>query len=309
MAKHFLTLSLLLLVHSLNAQQLYHKWFGDPKAEKTFVFLHGGPGYNSANFEFEMAKRLVNYDAQVLVYDQRGCGRSEGFPGEYTYAEAVQDLYGLLDSYGSTKVFLLGHSFGGVIAVEFAKAYPELVRGLVLVSAPMDFPACFRSIEGNCLKAMEIREDSLGPKSIHALAAMDSTTLEYSGTHFMYAIANGLYNPSESFKAGEKVKKKLAKDPLGKWAKKSSYEPVKGFFEKEHYTTGNHFPMLAEVVAKVPCYAIFGEDDGLFDEAAIQKFNDLLGDRNVYVLSLASHALFLDDPYGFLDVLGEIMTR
>ncbi len=291
-----------------HSQGLYHQWFGSNDAEKTLVFLHGGPGYNSANFEFDMAPRLAKNGHQVLVYDQRGCGRSEGFTGEYTFDEAVNDLLGLLKERGVKKAYLLGHSFGGAIAVKFSEAHPEMVSAIVLISAPMDFPACFRSIQANCLVAMDIREDTIGPKSILALAKSDSTTLEYSGANFMYAMINGLYSPSESFKSAEKIKKKFNKSPLGKWAKKSSYAPVKGFFEKEHYTMTNHFPLLEEVSKTIPTYAIFGEDDGLFDEAAITKFREML-DNDVYTLSLASHAVFLDDPYGFLDALGEILSN
>ncbi|HEX2898131.1 MAG TPA: alpha/beta hydrolase [Bacteroidia bacterium] len=302
------TAFIILLACSLRAQQLYHKWLGPVGAEKTLVFLHGGPGYNSANFEFDMAPRLAKMGYQVLVYDQRGSGRSEGMTGEFTYPEAVADLHGLLTAKGVKKAYLLGHSFGGTVAVKFADAHADMVAAVVLISAPMDFPACFRAIQANCLEAMDIKEDTIGPKSIKALAAMDTTTLEYSGTNFMYAMSNGLYSPSEDFKSGRKVKAKLARDPLGKWAKKSSFAPVKGFFEKEHYIMGNHFSLLAEVSKTVPCYAILGDEDGLFDEAAIKKFQEVL-ENDVYVLSLASHAVFLDDPYGFLDALGEILSR
>jgi proline iminopeptidase len=310
MTRNLTLLLLLMLVSELAlSQALYHKWFGPKDAAQTLVFLHGGPGYNSASFEFDMAPRLAKRGYQVLVYDQRGCGRSEAMTGDYTYAEAVEDLRGLLSAQGVQKAFLLGHSFGGTIAVEFAHAHTEMVAGIVLISAPMDFPACFRSIQTNCRIKMEERDDSVGLKSIAAVALMDSTNLQYSGSNFMYAMANGLYTPSESFKEATKIKKKLAKSPLAKWTKKSSFPPVTGFYEKEHYTLNDHTTMLSELVGKLPVAGIFGDEDGLFTPASLEKLENVIGGDHFYVLSLASHAVFLDDPYGFLDALGEYLSQ
>ncbi len=299
---------LLLLVQLGHSQQLYHKWFGNA-TDPALVFLHGGPGYNSASFEVDMAPRLAKLGYQVMVYDQRGCGRSEAVTGEYTYAEAVEDLRLLMAERGVAQAHLLGHSFGGTIAVKFAEKHPEMVASIVLISAPMDFPQCFRSIQENCRAVMTDKNDERGLKSLDALAVMDSTKLEYSGTNFMYAMANGLYAPAELFKEGAKLKKKVAKDPLAPWMKKSSYPPVTGFYEKEHYTTNNHLPLLAELVKTVKVNGIFGEEDGLFTEASRQDLQDVIGGSNMYVLFSASHAVFLDNPYDFVDALTEILRK
>lgn len=302
--KHALTALLLLLAAHLPAQTLYHQWYGDPDAP-ALAFLHGGPGYNSAGFEMDMAPRLAKAGYQVLVYDQRGSGRSEGMQGAFTYAEAVSDLQGLLDARGVQRVHLLGHSFGGTVALRFAHAHPGRVASLVLVSAPMDFPGCFEDIRANLHRVMEAKEDAAGLRSIDALAAMDSTSLEYSGTHFMYAMANGLYLPEGMAKEGEKLQKKLKKHPLAKWTRHSSYAPVKGFWEAEHYTDGNHMAMLAEVAAQTRVNAIVGHYDGLFTPGRVGELEQALGRDHVYELLNASHNVFLDDPMGFVDALME----
>lgn len=299
---------LLLLAQLGHTQQLYHKWFGNAN-DPALVFLHGGPGYNSASFEVDMAPRLAKLGYQVMVYDQRGCGRSEAVTGEYTYAEAVEDLRVLIAARGVKQAHLLGHSFGGTIAVKFAEQHPEMVSSIVLISAPMDFPPCFRSIQENCRDVMTAKDDERGLKSLDALAVMDSTKLEYSGANFMYAISNGLYAPAELFKEGAKLKKKVAKDPLAPWMKKSSYSPVTGFYEKEHYTTNNHMPLLAELVKTIEVNAIFGLEDGLFTEASRLAIQNVVGGSNVYELYGASHAVFLDNPYDFVDALTEILRK
>jgi proline iminopeptidase len=303
-----LFLILMLLGASSYSQQLYHKWYGKA-SDPALVFIHGGPGYNAASFEIDMAPRLAKLGYQVMVYDQRGCGRSEGLKGEFSYAEAVEDLRALIAERHVAKAHLLGHSFGGTIAVKFAEQHAEMVASIVLISAPMDFPQCFRAIQENCRKKMEAKNDERGLKSLDALAKMDTTRLEYSGTNFMYAMGNGLYTPDKEMAEGAKVKKKLAKSSLAPWLKKSSFAPVTGFFEKENYTTNDHLPALVEIVKTVKVCGIYGQDDGLFNEASLQDLETVIGGNNMYLLYNASHAVFLDDPMGFIDALMEILKE
>lgn len=308
--KYLLLLCGMILATLAHAQEgLYHRWLGPQSADVTIVFIHGGPGYNCASFEADMAPRLAKMGYQVLVYDQRGCGRSESAKGEFTYAEAVEDLLTLLNDRDIPKAVLFGHSFGGSVAVEFASAHPDRTKGILLISAPLDFPACFRAIRHNCWIEMEERGDETGLNSLRALAAMDSTKLEYATTHFAYAMSNGLYAPSEYFKSAEKVQKVLKKPDWAKWVKHSSFAPVQGFWKNEQYTTNNRMDMLRAIPDSIPVAGIYGEEDGLFDQPSLDQLEDAIGTNNFYVMMMASHAVFADDPYGFLDAMGEFFSR
>jgi proline iminopeptidase len=78
-----------------------------------------------------------------LIYlDQRGSGRSERpWRGEYSIAALVDDIEALRKTLGVDKLALLGHSFGGTLALEYAAKYPGHVAKMVLVSAASDIPA------------------------------------------------------------------------------------------------------------------------------------------------------------------------
>lgn len=69
---------------------------------------------------------------ELLQYDQRGLGRSAVPAGPYTMADYAGDAAGLLDALGWDACLLLGVSFGGMVAQEFAIRYPERVQRLVL---------------------------------------------------------------------------------------------------------------------------------------------------------------------------------
>jgi 3-oxoadipate enol-lactonase len=71
-------------------------------------------------------------DFQVVRYDMRGFGQSPVAAGRYAH---YQDLAELLDHLGIEKAILVGCSKGGAVAIDFALAYPERVKALVLVGA------------------------------------------------------------------------------------------------------------------------------------------------------------------------------
>jgi 3-oxoadipate enol-lactonase len=69
---------------------------------------------------------------ELLQYDQRGLGQSAVPAGPYTMADYADDAAGLLDAVGWDACLVLGVSFGGMVAQEFAIRHPGRVRRLVL---------------------------------------------------------------------------------------------------------------------------------------------------------------------------------
>lgn len=77
---------------------------------------------------------------QAIRFDMRAFGRSEKIDTPFT---VYDDIRGLLDRLQLDSAFLVGHSLGGAMAVEFALVYPERVRGLFLTCSSMfGHPPC-----------------------------------------------------------------------------------------------------------------------------------------------------------------------
>jgi pimeloyl-ACP methyl ester carboxylesterase len=70
---------------------------------------------------------------RVLTWDLRGHGRSAAPDGPYTRIDLAGDLAAVLDDARIERTVVLGHSAGGVIALQFALDHPERTAGLVLV--------------------------------------------------------------------------------------------------------------------------------------------------------------------------------
>ena len=68
----------------------------------------------------------------LICYDQRGLGQSSEPSGQYTMADYADDASKLLNKLQLDKVLVMGLSFGGMVAQEFAIRYPRLISKLVL---------------------------------------------------------------------------------------------------------------------------------------------------------------------------------
>lgn len=100
------------------------------------VFIHGG-WMDHHMFDGQVGP-VLDAGHQVLVWDLRGHGRSRprGIP-EPSVADMAADLLALLDEIGHTSpVFLVGQSFGGMVAQQVTLAAEDRVAGLVTIGAP-----------------------------------------------------------------------------------------------------------------------------------------------------------------------------
>lgn len=105
------------------------------------VFLHGGPGQGSQTFA-RFAGPALERDLRMVYLDQRGSGRSERpWTEAYSLELLVDDLEQLRRAWGVERLSLVGHSFGTILALEYAAAHPERVERLVLAAAAPDLPA------------------------------------------------------------------------------------------------------------------------------------------------------------------------
>jgi pimeloyl-ACP methyl ester carboxylesterase len=95
------------------------------------VLLHAVTS-NMAVWMFINIVDTLAEEFRVTAYDLRGHGQSEATPAGYTSAEMAADLQRLHAALGLGPAYLVGHSFGGVVALHAAVLYPERVAGVVL---------------------------------------------------------------------------------------------------------------------------------------------------------------------------------
>ncbi|MEJ7136983.1 prolyl aminopeptidase [Amphibiibacter pelophylacis] len=118
------------LLDTGDGHQIYWELCGNPRG-KPAVFLHGGPGAGCS----PQHRRL--FDPQkycVLLFDQRGCGRSRphaGLENNSTW-HLVADMERLRTMLGVPKWLVFGGSWGSTLALAYAQSHPDCVAALVL---------------------------------------------------------------------------------------------------------------------------------------------------------------------------------
>jgi proline iminopeptidase len=115
----------------VGAAELYAREVGKGPA---IIVLHGGPDFDQSYLLPEMDRLSDSY--RLIYYDQRGRGKSANNvrPEDVTLASDIADLEKVRQYFHLESVTLLGHSWGTVIALEYALKYPERVSHLILMN-------------------------------------------------------------------------------------------------------------------------------------------------------------------------------
>jgi long-chain acyl-CoA synthetase len=107
------------------------------RPQRTFVFLHGFGG-QADQWRYQLQR--FSLENRVVAPDMRGHGLSEKSASSYDMPLLMQDLAIALEKLKvKGKFVLVGHSFGGALATDFACAYPEQVEALVLIATAGEF--------------------------------------------------------------------------------------------------------------------------------------------------------------------------
>jgi len=102
--------------------------------------LHGGPG--GSHLPLEALAPLADHGRRVVLYDQLGSGESSrpDDPSLWTVETFVEQLRSVRDGLGLDRIHLLGSSWGGMLALEYAFTRPPGLASLTLNSTPTSAP-------------------------------------------------------------------------------------------------------------------------------------------------------------------------
>ena len=105
------------------------------------LILHGGPGFPHDYLE-DLAE-LADTGRAVVFYDQLGCGESDhpDDPALWVMNTFVDEVSAVREGIGLERVHLLGHSWGGWLALEYALRHPPGLASLILASTCASLPA------------------------------------------------------------------------------------------------------------------------------------------------------------------------
>lgn len=101
------------------------------------LFVHGGPGEGSLDFQTLGGNSIENF-MQMIYFDQRGCARSGGTASDdYSIERMIDDIEEIRKKLGVSKWIVMAHSFGGIIATNYAYKYQKFVEKLILLNSTL----------------------------------------------------------------------------------------------------------------------------------------------------------------------------
>lgn len=113
--------------------------------DDTLLYLHGGPGASCLDFAGQA--RALGEKMKVIMFDQLGVLRSEAIAEHESYSMEyqIEMIEEMRKSLGIEKWSILGHSYGGMLAVLYARTCPNSVNKIILECPSLCFEDSARS--------------------------------------------------------------------------------------------------------------------------------------------------------------------
>lgn len=263
------------------------------RALPNLIFVHGGPGDNSSDFRV-MAVELSK-DYCVTVYDSRGCGFSQrGLSNQQlTIEKMVVDLTELLNHLSLKSAHILGHSYGGAVAMEFGLKYPEKVDKLILCNPVVSVMRARRNRMENSYQTALQENDTMKINVYNRYISGDSITIwdEFK----MVDASHSWYNPNTM----DSVSKTIRHRKLG-YSKKTmagAFYIVVGYYETGFFLNYSILERINELKCKV--LIIAGSHDKLISVSDLTDLNDLISTSQMVVIEKCGHSPYLERPEEF----------
>jgi proline iminopeptidase len=276
-----------------NGATLYYKAIGkgDP-----IIMIHGGPGMHHGYFLPSILELSKTH--QIILYDQRGCGKSisEIIDGNSINIDTfVNDLEVLRKSLSLNKITLLGHSFGGFLAMQYAIKYPKNLSLLILVGAmPADFNGYNSFLLEFGRRTQKIADEI---DSIQKSLKFKEGNPKAVSRFYRIIFETYLYNP-------EKVNEiSLVFEPFSAISGFKVYD----IFDKNLFRS--KFDILSDLKnLSIPTLIIHGDSDPIPLETA-KRINNAITNSKLVVLKRCGHFPFIEQPERFFSVLEEFLNQ
>ncbi len=282
----------------------FHVWTkrvgNNPKIK--VLLLNGGPGATHEYFEcFE--NFLPKEGIEFIYYDQLGCGNSDN-PNDVAfwdlprYVEEVEHVRVAL-GLNQDNFYILGHSWGGILAMEYALKYQKNLKGLVISNMMSSCPAYGKYAD-------DVLSLQLKPEVLYEINRLEEEK-NYSDPRYMELLIPNFYEqhvlrlPEKQWP--EPVNRSFAKmnQSLYVTMQGPSEFGISGKLENWDVTS-----RLKEI--KVPSLVIAATHDTM-DPKFMEKMSGLLPNGTFLLCENGSHMAFYDDQQAYFKGLISFLIK
>lgn len=262
-----------------NDAQIFCRVFGkgDP-----IIVIHGGPGLSQDYLLPQMAK--LAQTNLVIFYDQRGCGLSIGAinADSIQIKTFVDDLEAIRTSFGYKKVTILGHSWGGFLAMQYAITHPESIQKLILLNTMPPTSEGFSLFVQEWMKRMAPYQDELKViKDTPEFTKGNPSTIE---KYYRIIFGRYCYNPEKADLLNLYMSPKASIDGA------QVYE----IFRENLFTNSFNFDKQLKLL-KIPALIIHGDFDPIPPSTAENLHQTIDGSKYILIKD-CGHFPYVETP-------------
>jgi L-proline amide hydrolase len=150
---------------SFRGHQTRFRVIGERSSRRPLLCIHGGPAFGCEYLH--PLEEMHHTGRQVVFYDQLGCGASDhpDAGADWSLGLFIEELRAVRAAAGLERCHVLGHGWGGMLALEYALTRPEGLESLVLSSTVASVPQWRRELD----RLIEALPEALrGPLQAHA---------------------------------------------------------------------------------------------------------------------------------------------
>ncbi|MGB8956478.1 MAG: alpha/beta hydrolase [Tumebacillaceae bacterium] len=281
---------------TVNGRRLYIEEKG-PHDAPVLLYLHGGPGTGCYDFMHQQSDRLGQH-LRLVALDQRGVLRSEPLAEDerLTLDDLLSDLEALRQHLHIERWSVLGHSFGGYLALLYAITYPESVERLIFENPTFDFHSSVRSLLSAAADRFTASgQVDLAAQCAQAIAAPSFTDeLMQSFFHLMSALGdrrNSLYEHRTEANLFDTLVDNSGL-PAEYWQRAQRHSQQ--IFAEGRLTQESLLPRLAEVAC--PALLLQGKYDSVTSPEQCNAFRESVVNGTVQLFTMSSHFVHLEEP-------------
>lgn len=247
--------------------------------QKTVVFLHGFPGNHEGLVS--LALSLTGY--RVLTPDLPGCGTSAPFATTHSLEQYADWLRDFLRTERVERPIIVGHSFGGRVAIVFAVRYPELLDSLILLMPVIRVDGLLTTIG---LRLARLLLDRLRARVVRG------RTYQYLLSHLL--IVSGTEADRRALYASN--------------MREVAHLTTRTFIEVSDDVSTRDLTGLAQKI-KVPTLVVAGGSDQIATAPSIKAFADGLADGTWRLIPGTGHVLPIEEPKLVAKLIADWLRR
>lgn len=277
--------------------KIYYKIASDhiEKNKLPILILAGGPG-STHNYLLDL-QHLAKNGRVVIFYDQLGSGKSDHPDNKALWKIDlfVQEINTIRESLGLSNIHLLGHSWGGMLAIEYLATKPSGVRSLTLASTMISMPLFKREMT-------KLRKQLPGKVNQILAKHEKAGTVDYPE----YKAAYSIFSKKHMFRGGEWPLHLDA--PVGSF-NKQAYETMWGLSETYPNGTLSKWDRTKHLrKITIPTLITSGRYDELTPKQAIMTKKQIPNSKQ-FIFEYSGHMPHVDESGAYLKALENFLEE